>query len=156
MRRSAGKARAASRAKSGKRGKRDILDVTVLLLDGGYASTAIGPIEVFHSAGVIWNWLRGEEQHPRFRVRIASIDGNPVTSLYGLELTPNCALTDIRKTDIIIVPTSGWDIVEHIARNTPLLPWLRKWHERGAIIGTEFISGNKPGRVGREFRDLAE
>ena len=27
-----------------------VLDVTVVLLDAGYASTAIGPIEVFHSA----------------------------------------------------------------------------------------------------------
>ena len=48
-----------------------------MLLDAGYASTAIGPIEVFHSAGVLWNWLHGEAQQPRFRVRIASIDGAP-------------------------------------------------------------------------------
>lgn len=131
MARSASRARPVSRAGSG---KRDILDVTVLLLDGGYSSTSIGPIEVFHSAGVIWNWLRGEQQHPRFRVRVASIDGKPVTSLYGLQLTPNCALSDVRKTDIIIVPTSGWDIIDRIAKGTSLLPWLRKWHERGAII----------------------
>ena len=37
-----------------------VLDVTVVLLEGGYASTAIGPLEVFHSAGVLWNWLHGE------------------------------------------------------------------------------------------------
>ena len=35
------------------------IDVTVVLLDGGYASTAIGPVEVFHSAGLLWNWLLG-------------------------------------------------------------------------------------------------
>ena len=127
----AGKVRPAPRAEAA---KHRILDVTVLLLDGGYASTAIGPIEVFHSAGVIWNWLRGEQQKPRFRVRVASIDGKPVTSFYGLQVTPACALSDIRKTDIVIVPTSGWDIVDRIARTTPLLPWLRKWHDRGAII----------------------
>jgi len=34
--------------------------VTVILLEGGYASTAIAPIEVFHSAGRLWHWLRGE------------------------------------------------------------------------------------------------
>ena len=37
-----------------------IVDVTVVVLKDGYASTAIAPIEIFHSAGVVWNWLHGE------------------------------------------------------------------------------------------------
>lgn len=119
-----------------KKSERKTLDVTVILLEDGYASTAIGPIEVFYSAGVTWNWLRGEEQQPRFRVRVASIDGKSVTSLCSLGLTPNCAISDIKKTDIIILPASGWNIIDRVAKNTPLLPWLRKWHARGAIIAS--------------------
>ena len=114
--------------------KAKVLDVTVLLLDGGYPSTAIGPIEVFHSAGLLWNRLHGEKEEPRFRVRIASIDGKMVQSLCSLGLTPQCAIRDIRKTDIIVLPASGLDLQERIARNTALLPWLRKWHARGAWI----------------------
>jgi transcriptional regulator GlxA family with amidase domain len=112
----------------------DVLDVTVILLDAGYASTAIGPIEVFHSAGVLWQYLRGEALQPRFRVRIASIDGRSVTSLCSLRLTPECAIHDIKKTDIIILPASGLDVQDRIAQNSALLPWLRKWHSRGAYI----------------------
>jgi transcriptional regulator GlxA family with amidase domain len=111
-----------------------VLDVTVVLLEEGYASTAIGPIEVFHSAGQLWNWLHGEAVQPRFRVRIASIDGRSVSTLCSLKLTPECAIGDINKTDIIILPASGWDVQERIARNTALLPWLRKWHAKGATI----------------------
>lgn len=111
-----------------------VLDVTVVLLDGGYPSTAIGPIEVFHSAGLLWNRLHGEKEEPRFRVRVASIDGKMVQSLCSLGLTPQCAIRDIRKTDIIILPASGLDLQERIARSTALLPWLRKWHSRGAYI----------------------
>jgi transcriptional regulator GlxA family with amidase domain len=111
-----------------------VLDVTVVLLDEGYASTAIGPVEVFHSAGQLWNWLHGEALQPRFRVRVASIDGKSVTSLCSVGLTPECAIADIRKTDIIILPASGWDIQQRIARSTALLPWLRKWHAKGATI----------------------
>ncbi len=110
------------------------LDVTVVLLEGGYASTAIGPIEVFHSAGTLWNWLHGEVQSPRFRVRTASLDGKGVTGLYPLGLMPQCSIKDIRHTDIIIVSASGPDVQQHIARNTPLLPWLRKWHAKGAYV----------------------
>jgi len=111
-----------------------VLDVTVVLLEGGYASTAIGPIEVFHSAGVLWNLLRGDVQQPRFRVRIASIDGTGVVSLCSLGMTPECAIHDIKRTDIIILPASGLDVQDRIAQSTSLLPWLRKWHARGAYI----------------------
>src|SRR5262245_55666084 len=89
-----------------------MLDVTVVLLEAGYASTAIGPIEVFHSAGLLWNWLHGEALHPRFRVRTASIDGHSVTSLCALGLTPEHAIGDIKHTDIIILPASGWDVLD--------------------------------------------
>jgi len=111
-----------------------VLDVTVVLLEAGYASTAIGPIEVFHSAGLLWNWLHGDAPRPRFRLRTASIDGGSVTSLCSLGLTPELAIRDIKRTDIIILPASGWDVQDRIARNTSLLPWLRKWHSRGAYI----------------------
>jgi transcriptional regulator GlxA family with amidase domain len=124
------------RAQSATAAKTDdgILDVTVVLLDGGYASTAVGPIEVFHSAGTLWSWLHGDAPQPRFRVRTASIDGRSVTSAYGLGLKPDCSIHDIRKTDIVILPTSGWDVQDRIARNTALLPWLKKWHSRGAYV----------------------
>lgn len=131
---SAGRAgRAAKRVSPARRGNA-VLDVTVVLLDGGYASEAIGPIEVFHSAGLLWNMLHGEAVQPRFRVRTASIDGGSVTSLYSLGLTPQYAIRDIKRTDIIIVPASGWDVLDRIARNASLVPWLLKWHRRGAYI----------------------
>jgi transcriptional regulator GlxA family with amidase domain len=113
---------------------KSVLDVTVVLLEDGYASTAIAPIEVFHSAGKLWQWLHGETQEPRFRVRIASLDGCSVTGLCGLGLAPNCSIHDIKHTDIIILPASGWDVMDRIAKNSALLPWLRKWHARGAYI----------------------
>lgn len=111
-----------------------VLDVTVVLLDGGYASTAIAPLEVFHAAGQLWNWLQGVSVRPRFRVRLASIGGRNVTCGYPLGLTPECAIEDIEHTDIIIVPTSGWDVMERIAQTSALVPWLKEWHARGAYI----------------------
>ena len=94
-----------------------VLDVTVVLLDSGYASTAILPIEVFHSAGVLWNWLHGEPQQPRFRVRVASIDGRRRDQ--PLLAGPDAAVLDRRHqaTDIIILPASG-RTAGRIARNT--------------------------------------
>jgi len=111
------------------------LDVTVVLLDDGYASTAIMPIEVFHSAGALWAELVGETPEPRFKVTTASITGKPVRTPYaGLKMTPECAISDIERTDIIVVPTSGLTIDQKLIDNHALAPWLRKHHAKGAYV----------------------
>ena len=111
-----------------------LLDVTVVVLEDGYASTAIAPIEIFHSAGVVWNWLNGTAQEPRFRVRTASVGGRKVNAAGSLGLIPDCAIGDIKKSDIVIIAAPGWDILDQIAKNTPLVPWVKKMHDRGAYI----------------------
>jgi transcriptional regulator GlxA family with amidase domain len=140
-----------------------LLDVTVVVLRDGYASTAIAPIEIFHSAGVVWNWLHGDVVQQRFRVRTASIDGRKVSAAGSLGLTPDCAINDIKHTDIIIVSAPGWDVLDDIAKNTPLVPWLRKWHDRGAYIagtctGVAFLAegGILDGRQGTTHWGVAD
>ena len=128
-----------------------LLDVTVVLLERGYVSTAIAPIEIFHSAGVVWNWFNGEAEKPKFRVRTASVDGRKVRAAGSLVLTPDCAIKDIKHTDIILVAAPGWDELDRIAKNTPLVPWLRKWHARGAFIaaactGVAYLAEGWPSR----------
>ncbi len=140
-----------------------MLDVTVVLLEAGYASTAIGPVEVFHSAGLLWNALHGQAATPRFRVRIASLDGGSVTSFCKLVLTPQCSIHDIARTDIVILAASGQDVAAEIARNSGLLGWLRDWHARGAYIagicsGVAFLAecGLLDGRAATSHWALAE
>lgn len=111
-----------------------VLDVTVILLEAGYASTAIGPIEVFHSAGQLWERLHGQAPQPRFRVRVASLDGRPVGTLCAVGLIPEYSIDQIEHTDLIIVPASGLEERDQITRNTRLVQWLQAWHARGAHI----------------------
>ncbi len=114
-----------------------MLDVTVVLLNDNYASTAIGPIEVFHSAGRLWNVLRGEPAEPRFRVTIASVDGEAVVSPYPMQLLAPVSIRSVRKADLIVVPSSGLDLENQFARHAALFPWLRRHAARGAhIAGT--------------------
>lgn len=112
-----------------------MLEVCVVLLDDGYASTALMPIEVFHSAGALWRELKGEAPEPRFRVVTASIDGKSVRSPYaGLTMAPQHAIADVVKADIVIVPTSGLELDEKLVENSALLPWLRKHYAAGAYL----------------------
>ena len=57
-----------------------MLDVTVVVLDDGLASTAVMPMEIFHCAGRLWNDLMGETTEPAFRVHVVSPTGEAVRS----------------------------------------------------------------------------
>lgn len=111
-----------------------MLDVTVVLLDDGLSSTAIMPVEIFHSAGALWNELHDRPAEPAFRVRTVSLDGGPVRSPYGVRFLPEAALADIERTDVVIVPTSGLELDLKLVENSALLPWLRRHYEQGAFV----------------------
>ena len=110
------------------------LRVTVVLLDDGLSSTAIMPIEIFHSAGTLWRELHGQAPEPRFVVTTASLDGRPVRSPYGLTIAPEAAIDAVERTDIVVIPTSGLKLDEKLLANSALLPWLRRQYEQGAHI----------------------
>lgn len=112
-----------------------MIDVTVLLLDDNYASTALGPIEVFHSAGRLWNALQGADPDPKFNVTVASLSHAGVTSPYGVGLSAATSMESVERADLIIVPASGLDLDTQLRRHAHMLPWLRKWHRAGAYIG---------------------
>ena len=121
-----------------------MIDVTVLFLDAGHISTAINAIEVFRSAGVMWDALGGGAPAARFRVTSASPDGRPVKPDGPMTIAPERALADIGRTDLIFVPASGadlqmlvedgYDIDAVIARNAHVVPWLRQQAGNGVQI----------------------
>lgn len=111
-----------------------MLDATVVLVEDGMPSTAVAPIEIFSTAGVLWNTMKGRETKPCFRVRTASQDGGPVRTGVGVRLDPDCGIHDIRATDIIVVSAVGANVDADCPAHAALCPWLRDWHERGATI----------------------
>jgi transcriptional regulator GlxA family with amidase domain len=111
-------------------------EITILLLDQTFASTAIGPMEVFRHAGSLWNVLTGIRPDPPFRVTTASADGGPVNCDGAIRIQPNCALKDVRKTDLIFIPTTGLSIDDVVERNAAVVPWLKRLHTRGVAVAS--------------------
>ena len=46
------------------------------------------------------------------------------------------AINNIRSTDLIFIPTTGLSIDDVVERNAPAVPWLKRWHQRGAAIAS--------------------
>ena len=111
-------------------------EITVLLLDQMFPSTAIGPMEVFRHAGSLWNILTGSKTTPKFRVTTASSDGKPVRCDGEIQIQPNVAVEDVGKVDLIFVPTTGFGVHDVVERNAAIVPWLKRRSNRGVAVAS--------------------
>jgi transcriptional regulator GlxA family with amidase domain len=110
------------------------IEVTVVLLERALPSTSVAPIEIFSSAGVLWQMIHGEPMAPRFRVQTVSLDGRPTRHGVPVRLQPEGTLASVKRTDLIVVPTAEFDLEASNRANAVLVPWLRRWYMRGASI----------------------
>ena len=111
-----------------------MMHATILFIEGGHGSTAVGPLEVFDATGVLWNLWNGQPAEPRFRVRSVSVTGKPVQVAGQVGLTPQGAVSSIRKTDLIFVPSGGVDIDGILRNNRRVISWLQRQRKKGAYI----------------------
>jgi len=108
--------------------------VTTLFLEGGLASTALGPLEIFRGAGRIWNQITGARENPLFEVRAASIGGRAVRGDGPYRIQPDEALEELDHSDLIFVPAAGLSLDEVLARNAPIVDFLRRARSAGTRI----------------------
>jgi transcriptional regulator GlxA family with amidase domain len=94
----------------------------------------IGPYEVFSSAGSLWHTLRGEDGAASFEVVTASVDGGPVQFAGGVTVQPELAVTQVKKTDLVYVPTIGLGLDAALAHNHAMLGLLKRQGRRGTLI----------------------
>jgi len=113
-----------------------MIEITILLLDRMFSSTAIGPMEVFRHAGSLWNILTGTPGSARFHVTTATADGRPVNCDGAIQIRPNIALRDVHKTDLIFVPTTGLSVDDVVELNAPIVPWLKRRSNRGVAVAS--------------------
>jgi transcriptional regulator GlxA family with amidase domain len=111
-----------------------MIDVTVLYCADGYVSTSIAPLEIFHSAGLMWNMCVGRPAEPYFRITTASVDGAAVTCGAGVQVLPDKPLAAVEKTDLVFVPTAGMNVDILLAQNAAAIPWLQRLHAEGTLI----------------------
>lgn len=122
--------------------KRKAFQTVVLTMPCVGTSTAFSIVDALASAGRDWEMLHGAEPNsPVFEARLLSANGEPYTDVNGRRITPDGALRDCSRPDIIVVP----DL--HLDPQAPppddvmqLVPWLLEAYSQGAII-TSVCSG---------------
>jgi transcriptional regulator GlxA family with amidase domain len=100
--------------------------VTVLLFEGAEELDAVGPLEALR----LWQFLTERD----VVVRTASIDGNPVRCGLGLIVTPDCAIDDDPRPDLVVHP--GGAGTESLRADQAHLARLRSLAAAGTLMAS--------------------
>ncbi len=111
-------------------------DITIIASDHCLFSGIAGPMDMFLQAGVVWNWFQEQEPSPYFNVKIATLDGNPVTASNEMPIMPHCSVHDIDHTDLIIVPSQGSQFAVHDDAYFQRVECLTSWYDKGADLAS--------------------
>jgi transcriptional regulator GlxA family with amidase domain len=110
--------------------------ITILGFDYAVSIAIAGVMDLFSAAGVAWNTIQGIELDPFFQVEIATIDGQPVRCINQMEIQAHKSISDVKNTDLLLIPSIGGNIEKVLERNQILIPWLQELHQSGVHIAS--------------------
>lgn len=111
-------------------------NVTILGYDQAYASAITGALDLFALAGITWQRMQGLQPQKSFNVQLASINQNDIYCINQLTLKSQIAIEDVKKTDLLIIPTIGGKLETVLEANRNLLPFIRHFHQNGSDIAS--------------------
>lgn len=113
-----------------------MIQVYILGFDYAFATSITGVIDLLSTAGMAWNFYRGQTLSPKFRVSLASSDGLPIRCLNNITLNAHCSFEQIEHADILLVPSIGGEVDTALARNPELIALLQHHQMLGTRIGS--------------------
>jgi transcriptional regulator GlxA family with amidase domain len=109
-----------------------MFNVTIMAFDFVLPGALMGIHDLLYFAGR----AQPDNQERLFNVRIASWDGQPVSTSNNLTLTPHCALQESCHSDLYLVPTIGGDIERTLTQNPQVIEVLKAIGDGNSIIGS--------------------
>ncbi|WP_028865887.1 GlxA family transcriptional regulator [Psychromonas aquimarina] len=110
--------------------------VVILASEHCLFSSVGGPMDIFLQAGRLWNGIVGETPSPYFDVKIVTLDGQSVMATNQVVITPHCSVDEIENTDLILIPSQGFNFRNQDDAFFKKVHWLKKCYERGADLAS--------------------
>ena len=112
--------------------------ITIIVPDGqgnmGTVATIVGVVEIFTEANSFWK-RNGKES--RYTIQTAGISKDVAFSKGMIVLQPERTITEIKKTDLIIVPPSSIrEPADVQSGNRSIAKWIEKQYKLGAEVAS--------------------
>lgn len=118
------------------KGGHDLADICLWIGDGCMASSITTMLDAFTIANLCHQNLANKEVVPLFKTRIVSTDGNPVTAQGNLHLRADMSISEVERTDCVIISPMLPNVTSMPDNLDTLRLWLEKIREQGATIAT--------------------
>ncbi|MBI9092401.1 MAG: DJ-1/PfpI family protein [Desulfobacterium sp.] len=76
----------------------------------------------------------GTDLNPPFEIELVSIDGKSIKYSKNLEIKPDRPISEVTHTDMIMVPSSGYDINTIASYPKETLDWIKLHNQNGTKI----------------------
>ncbi|RYF95923.1 MAG: AraC family transcriptional regulator, partial [Chitinophagaceae bacterium] len=108
--------------------------LTILVPDGeNNLSSIVGTFKIFSRANEYWKNLK---RHQPFKIELAGISKK--VDFYGglFSVQPHTYISDIRTTDLVIIPSLNHNYEEAVKNNQPLIDWIEYQYHNGAEVAS--------------------
>ena len=92
--------------------------------------TIIGSYNLLKMANAYYKRIN-EQNEDLFKIDLVGLKSESVQYQGLFSVTPTTTITEIDKTDLIIVTANSGDIEKEIERNRQFIPWIRKQRTKG-------------------------
>jgi transcriptional regulator GlxA family with amidase domain len=99
------------------------MNVTVAAFDGCMTSAVYGLLDAFALAARL-STRTDPSRWASHHVRLATLNGKPVSGFGGFRIEPHCSLEEANASDVVLVPAILGDIEKALERESGLVAWL--------------------------------
>lgn len=108
--------------------------ISILVPRGEAAVSCIeGSFTVFNKTN---DFLVGMGRQPMFKVELVGIDNEDQVYQKLFRISPDKSISQVKKTDLIIIPAVNGDMKKVIEINQKFMPWILKQYENGAEVAS--------------------
>ena len=109
------------------------LTILVPAGEGNNLSSIVGAYKIFSRANAYW---KSEHKKEMFKIQLAGIT-RKVQYYDGLfSVQPHVNISEIRKTDVIVIPSLNHHYETTVKRNQPIIDWLNIQYHKGAEVAS--------------------
>jgi transcriptional regulator GlxA family with amidase domain len=107
--------------------------VAILALNDAVSASVADPTIIFNGVN---DFLVSAGRPPAFKVQLVGLKKN-VKLLGGtFSVHTDVLLDDLKKTDLIIIPALGGEVIGAIKKNAAYIPWILKQYKKGADVAS--------------------
>jgi transcriptional regulator GlxA family with amidase domain len=107
--------------------------ISILVPEGAILGSLEGTRQLFTQVN---QFFLAKGAPPPFKVQLIGLSSNTMLAGGLFTVHTDAVFTDIKKTDLIIIPALDGDLQQAVARNSAFLPWIVQQYQNGCEVAS--------------------